>query len=84
MIASMPIFDELGLVSPEHPNSPVLVSFSDSASEEGKEDSEATEDDMAEISPQSWSELLRGFADDDDADEPPVVQSPCSTGVLTR
>ena len=49
----MPVFNELGLASPEHPNSPVLVSSSDSVGKEGKEDSETTEDDVAEISPPS-------------------------------
>ena len=41
-------------------------------------------DDVAEFSPPSQSELLRGLTDDDDTAEPMVVESPRSTGVVTR
>ena len=82
LVAAMPAFNELGLMSPERPNSPVPVSSGDNG---GEEDSEETEDDdLEEVSPPSQSELLRNLADDDDIDELLDVDSPRPTGVLTR
>ena len=78
----MPAFNELGLMSPEHPNSPVPVSFSDSS---GGEDSEETEDDdLEEVSPPSQRELLYNLEDDDDTDGPPAAGSPCFVRVHKR
>ena len=49
----MPVFNELGLVPPELPNSLVPVSSGDDSEEKREEDSEATMDDVAETSPPS-------------------------------
>jgi hypothetical protein len=84
LVTAMPVFNELGLVPLELPNSPVMVSSGDNAGEKGEEDSEATVDDVVDVSPPSQTELLCGLSDDDDDAEPPAKEPPRSTGAVTR
>ena len=82
--ASMPIFNERGLVPPKLPKCPVPVSCGDPYGEEGNEESKATLEGVEETSPPRQSELLRAFSDDEVAGERVVEGSPCPTEVVTR
>ena len=71
LAASMPDFNERGLVPSGSPDYPVVLSSDEDSveGEEEEEDSEATKEGMGEFSPQRLSELLRGLPDDNDAEE---------------